>query len=418
MKFSKYFFKRRSSTLSRPADPAPVLPQPMRLLIVQFAGDYREAAQRLASGGMETYYAQKYSVDAVAALKRRMAEVAVLCSVTDEPYDEVLETGVRAIGAGLSSHLQNDRLVDWVAAYNPTHLVLRSPFPAILRWAVQHRVPTLTTFAESVSTEKPWYAIRNYRLARLLNHPTVEWVGCYGITSARLYRSIGVNPEKIIPWQFITTETPAEFSPKTIQPDQAWHLLYIGTLSENKGVGDLLNAVALLRAQNRPVYLKVAGKDPDGLYNQRAQQLGIADCVEFLGLVSNDRVIPLMQAADAVLVPSRHQFVEGFPLVITHALCARTPVVISDHPMFRDKLKHRVNGMVFPAGNSAALAHTITELMLDPALYSKLSQATESAWQQLQLAVHWAELIQRWLSQSADDRQWIYRYRLASGQYQ
>jgi hypothetical protein len=40
----------------------------MRLLFVQYGGDYREAVERFAAGGGETYYAQKYSVDAVAEI--------------------------------------------------------------------------------------------------------------------------------------------------------------------------------------------------------------------------------------------------------------------------------------------------------------------------------------------------------------
>jgi hypothetical protein len=38
------------------------------LLMVQYTGDYREAVQHSTEGGGETYYAQKYSVDAVAEI--------------------------------------------------------------------------------------------------------------------------------------------------------------------------------------------------------------------------------------------------------------------------------------------------------------------------------------------------------------
>ncbi|NEQ88464.1 MAG: glycosyl transferase family 1, partial [Moorea sp. SIO2I5] len=44
----------------------------MRLLIIQYAGDYREAFERLANGGPETYYAQKYSVDSVAEIGKQI----------------------------------------------------------------------------------------------------------------------------------------------------------------------------------------------------------------------------------------------------------------------------------------------------------------------------------------------------------
>ena len=49
----------------------------MRLVIVQYAGDYAEAFQCLARGGSENYYAQKYSVDAVTEMAKRSESVTV-----------------------------------------------------------------------------------------------------------------------------------------------------------------------------------------------------------------------------------------------------------------------------------------------------------------------------------------------------
>jgi len=72
----------------------------MRLLIAQYAGDYREAFYNLAEGKGETYYAQQYSVDAVAKTAAQVDEVATLSFLSTERYDEVLPNGVRAIGAG------------------------------------------------------------------------------------------------------------------------------------------------------------------------------------------------------------------------------------------------------------------------------------------------------------------------------
>ena len=71
-----------------------------RLLFIQFAGDYRDAVRRFSQGGDETYYAQKYSVNFVAELAQKVDEVATLCCLTDQPYNELLENGVRAMGAG------------------------------------------------------------------------------------------------------------------------------------------------------------------------------------------------------------------------------------------------------------------------------------------------------------------------------
>jgi glycosyltransferase involved in cell wall biosynthesis len=390
----------------------------MRLLFVQHAGDYRETFQRLAAGGGETYYAQKYSVDAVAEIGKQIEEVAVLCCMTAEPYNEVLENGVRAIGAGCKGEVDVKNVIQLIAEYKPTHLVVRTAIREIFGWAISNKVKTIATFAESVSQRGLRSKLRNYLLSSLLNHEQVEWVGAYGLNSARLFQNIGVKANKIIPWDFIVTETPDSFSPKTLtESKEPWTLFYIGAMIEAKGVGDVLDAVAQLRAKNFPVRLKIAGKDQNDFFLNKARQLQIEDTVEFLGLVPNNMVLPLMRGADAVLVPSRHQYPEGFPLAITHSLCARTPIIASDHPMFLENLKDGFSAMIFPAGNATALAQRIEKLFSNPNLYRSLSVASQEAWERLQIPVKWADMINRWVDGSPENHQWLFEHRLASGRY-
>ena len=84
----------------------------MRLVIVQYAGDYAEAFQRLGKGGSETYYAQKYSVDAVTEMAKRaeVESLTVICCMTPEFEDVVLENGVRAIGCGFTDKINSQKL--------------------------------------------------------------------------------------------------------------------------------------------------------------------------------------------------------------------------------------------------------------------------------------------------------------------
>ena len=69
------------------------------------------------------------------------------------------------------------------------------------------------------------------------------------------------------------------------------------------------------------------------------EQLQIKDCVEFLGIVPTQTLEPLMRESDLVLVTSRHEYTEGFPLTIQHALRTRTPIVASDLQGATMKLK-------------------------------------------------------------------------------
>ncbi|MEG3902285.1 glycosyltransferase family 4 protein [Microcoleus sp. B4-C5] len=391
----------------------------MRLVIVQYAGDYAEAFERLAKGGSETYYAQKYSVDAVTEMAKRAESVTVICCMTPEFNDRVLENGVRAIGCGFNYKIDPQKLIDLIAQQKPTHLVMRTTFPDIFKWAIKNKIKTIAVFAESIATTTWRNKYRNYFLSQLLNNKQIEWVGTYGITSSLLFQQIGVKADKIIPWDFLLETNPGSLSPKKIPADiKKIQLFYAGSLVQSKGVGDILRAVAKLRERNNiSVHLKMAGKGEEEFFAQRVEELQIKDCVDFLGIVPTQSLEPLMRESDLVLVTSRHEYPEGFPLTIQHALRTRTPIVASDHPMFKTHLKHGINSMIFEAGNSLALAECIEKVISDSALYHNLSVASHSTWQELRLPVKWADLIDRWLDDSPESKQWLFEQRLASGAY-
>ncbi|MEG4272261.1 MULTISPECIES: glycosyltransferase [unclassified Microcoleus] len=391
----------------------------MRLVIVQYAGDYAEAFDRLAKGGSETYYAQKYSVDAVTEMAKRAESVTVICCMTPEFNDRVLENGVRAIGCGFNYKIDTQKLIELIAQQKPTHLVMRTTFPEIFRWIIKNKIKTIAVFAESIATKTWRNKYRNYFLSQLLNNEQIEWVGTYGITSSLLFQQIGVKADKIIPWDFLLETNPGSLSPKKIPADiKKLQLFYAGSLVQSKGVGDILRAVATLRERNNiSVHLKMAGKGEEEFFAQRVEELQIKDCVDFLGIVPTQSLEPLMRESDLVLVTSRHEYPEGFPLTIQHALRTRTPIVASDHPMFKTHLKHGINSMIFEAGNSLALAECIEKVISDSALYHNLSVASHSTWQELRLPVKWADLIDRWLDDSPESKQWLFEQRLASGAY-
>lgn len=390
----------------------------MRLLMVQYAGDYREAVQRFAEGGGETYCAQKYSVDAVAEIGKQIEEATVLCCHTAEPYNELLQNGVRAVGAGFNEKIQVRKLLKLIEAQNPTHLVVRTPIREVFRWAIKNKVRTIAVLADSFSTKGLRNKLQNYLLKSLLNNKQVEWLFNHGINSALSLEKIKIKSDKIIPWDWPSFVTPDSFLPKILRKDvDSWNLVYVGSVTESKGVGDVLESIAKLRAKKLLVSLKIAGQGEIEYFANKARQLQIEDCIKFLGLVPNNAVIHLMAKADPVLIPSRHKYPEGFPMTIHEALCSRTPIVASDHPMFKNKLKHKISAMTFSAGNSTTLSDCIEKLLSDPALYLSLSVASHDTWNQLQIPVKWTEAIQCWLGDSHENQQWLFDHRLSSGRY-
>lgn len=384
--------------------------------MLQYAGDYREAVQRFARGGSENYYAQKYSVDTVAEFTKYCEEVTVLCCITEQPYSEMLENGVRGIGAGFQGLVNEDEVIRLIEQQQPTHLVVGVPMRKVLRWAIRKRLKVINVLSESIVIQDWRDRFRGFRLMQLLNHPQIDWVGSYGMTAAQQLQLLGVKPEKIVPWDFLITNTPGSYEPKLMQgTSDPWKLIYVGSISEAKGVGDMLRAIAHLRQQNFSVQLKVVGRDGDGAFARLAAELQIADIVEFAGIIPNSEVVPQMRQADAVLVPSWPEYTEGFPLTIHHALCARTPIIASNHPMFRYHLKHEVNAMIFPAHDPIALAASIQQLFGNPGLYAALSEESYNTWYRTLLPVKWGDLVQRWLLSTPADTEWLQQHCLAAG---
>jgi glycosyltransferase involved in cell wall biosynthesis len=389
----------------------------LRLTIVQYAGDYREAFDRFAKGGKETYHAQRYSVSLVGSLAERLDAVSVICVTSETRYDVVLDNGVRAIGAGLRPGFKPSDIIQTLAKTKPTRLSLTTPMIPILKWANANRIRTIVPLADSFQKRSFREAFRHRCLAYYLNRPSIEWVGNHGINACLSLLRIGVTPGKIIPWDWPHTHQPSEYSPRSLRAEMSRKLLYVGSVTPAKGVGDLLQAAALLRQRGIMVTLSIIGRDPDGTMIAFARKLGISDAVDFVGVLANEDVPAAMQAADAVVIPSRHDYPEGLPLTIYEALCARTPIVASDHPMFCGTLVDGENAVIFPAGNVEHLASSIHRLLFDATLYATLSLRSEATWEQIQLPVKMGAFLDAWISEDPAQTQWLRDHRLLSVRY-
>ena len=131
-------------------------------------------------------------------------------------------------------------------------------------------------------------------------------------------------------------------------------------------------------------------------------ELGVADRLEFRGTIGNDDVFALFRAADLVAVPSHTAYPEGFPLTMFEAIASRSPIVCTDHPMFRPVLTDGVNAAVFPSGDVAAFAGAIRRVLGDKALYARLSDAAPATWEALKGPADWRTRYTKWVREGAD----------------
>jgi glycosyltransferase involved in cell wall biosynthesis len=359
------------------------------IVVVQYAGDYAEAFWRLASGGQENYGFQKYSMDAVADLQDPHTSVSSVCCVSAERHDQVLPNGVRSIALGFRPAAVDQRKV-WqaIAELRPTQIVLRTPMMRILREARRNQTPVTALLADSFLQKGLRSWAKHRLLVRELNHPNVLVVADHGRTSCENLVTMGVRASKVVSWDW--PHAVSIHPPKPHPGSRTWDLFYAGMIIDDKGLGDMIEAVALLRQEGRDVRLTCCGAGGIDKFRALAVQRGVADRVDFQGMVSNAAVRANMRSSDLVLVPSRHRYSEGSPKTIREAFGARTPVIGSDHPMFRGVLVDGENAVVFRAAKPRALADGVRRLMQDAALYEQLSLQGAASSHRLAADFTWA----------------------------
>jgi glycosyltransferase involved in cell wall biosynthesis len=166
----------------------------------------------------------------------------------------------------------------------------------------------------------------------------------------------------------------------------------------------------MLAARNLRLEIDFAGTGDLQGWTARAEVLGIADRIRFLGMVPNEEVRARMRAADLVLVPSRHDYAEGLPNTLCEALAARTPVVISDHPAFASRLQNDRDCLMFRAADPEDLAAQIERLMLDGGLQTSLSERSPVALASLNFGWSWFSLIAQYADDPNDATGWVARH--------
>ena len=381
-----------------------------RILIVHYAGDYREADRLRREEGKEMYYGHGYVLDQLAALREAQHEVGFLCCLAPA-YWEQLENGVTVIGAGTNPDKDPGPVLKLIEQYDPTHLLIQGPMLPLIRWGLTRGIRLGVVLADSFANHY-YRLIRFRKLPALLNDPRISLVSNHGDNAARALVAFGVRADRVIAWDFPHVRSPDLFAAKRRPGRLPFSLFYVGSVLAKKGVGDLIRAVALLRNQF-DIRLEIAGVGKVDRFRKLAALLGIADRVRFLGLVPNNNIPQMMHASDAVVVPSRHSFPEGLPLTLYEALAARTPVIASDHPMFAGHLVHGESAMIFRAGRPRALANAIAELLSNTALYARISAGSPAAWHHMQTPVKWGEMVARWTRGSADDEGWLKAHSIA-----
>lgn len=172
-----------------------------------------------------------------------------------------------------------------------------------------------------------------------------------------------------------------------LPPSPAWEappvpaepiVAYAGHLYAWKGVDVLLGALARTPEVRG---LIVGGHEAESdlaRLRERARVLGVADRVEFTGLVPPRSVAAQLARASILVLPNLPTAISASftsPLKLFEYMAAGRPIVASDLPAIREVLHDGINGLLVEAGNPDALAVAIRRLAADPELRSRLARA-------------------------------------------
>ncbi len=98
---------------------------------------------------------------------------------------------------------------------------------------------------------------------------------------------------------------------------------------------------------------------------------GLQEQFRLCGAVPHEQLLPIIQAADALALPSTH---EGFGLAPAEAMLLEKPVLATTIGGVEDVVEHEVSGLMVPPGDPAALADGLARLMQNPDLCRRLGR--------------------------------------------
>jgi glycosyltransferase involved in cell wall biosynthesis len=380
----------------------------LRIAAVQH-GDYVEAKKTIARGIAEPYFGMKYTLGVLKQLFNDH-EHFVLSINTRENYffyeQKSQLVGFRRyqlpkpIPVSISLYLNAKKMCRALKRFKPTHVLLRTGGIyawQILKFCIKNDISVLVVFANTFDDRGIQNQFLNKKLVGLLNHPLVYKVTNHKQPATDSMVDVGVKKNKTLAWDWPGAKEPNEFEVKLLKPGRK-KILYVGAVTEDKGVPDLLAAVKMMLSKGYEVSLDVVG---DGInLRQFKSELSEQDLcyISFHGQLPNEEVFQRMLACDLICVPSRHVFSEGMPLTLTEGLASRTPMVISDHPVFKRAFINDEGIKFFPEKDALALSEAINFIIGNPQYYEMMSKGTELAYQRVECLTTFGDVVFDWQS--------------------
>lgn len=165
------------------------------------------------------------------------------------------------------------------------------------------------------------------------------------------------------------------YDPKPIPADGPVRALCVATFKEQKGHAVLFEALASLER----IHVDLVGSGPlRPSLEALAAELGIADRVRFLGVLSEDEVAGQLRASDIAVLPSiigGNGRQEGLPNVLLEALAVGRPAVGTALSGIPELLREDATCLLAMPGDAASLAAALEHVIEHPELSAQRAEA-------------------------------------------
>ena len=165
----------------------------------------------------------------------------------------------------------------------------------------------------------------------------------------------------------IRQKTPCQISPFGSPPCQpvdferspkndVLKLLFVGSMSQRKGLADLFEAMKLLNGE--PVSLSILGQPsmPIDFYRKQFAEF------EYYPPCTNSKVSKIMQQHDALVLPS---IAEGRALVQQEFLSCGLPIIVTPNSGGEDLIEEGTTGYLVPIRSPEKIAEAISSMMVN-----------------------------------------------------
>jgi glycosyltransferase involved in cell wall biosynthesis len=326
--------------------------------------------------------AERQVVSLINRLDRHRHEVSLVCVKEDGPLRDQLEAGscaggvhVLGVRKGLEwqalrdlARLIDGQQIDVIVCTNMYALL----YGWLARWMARRRPALVEVFHTT------YVASRKERLQMRLYRPILRMTDllvCVCHAQARLWRERGVRAREdtvihngIDTAQFEDVWSAAQKLEFRRSQDLEAGDYVVGlcaVMRPEKAHADLVSAVAQLKASGLDVKCLLIGGGPERRrIEAQTRALGATAQVRITGLL--DDVRPAVAACD-VMVLTSHE--ETFSLAALEAMMLGKPMVMTDVGGAAEQVIPGHNGLLYPAGDVAALADCLRTLA-DPALRS------------------------------------------------